>query len=466
MQGRLWVLMGGGLAVVLFAFAPAIAGDMQQAYPGPDPGYATQGVPGQFVSNNSYAVNLEARIAALEAALAEEEKEKKEKIEWKDVSGEKWTVKLGGRIFGDYVMFAHQDAANLAAVGDQENYFEFRSLRLEAEGTGYGVYDFKLQLDFEPANEEEAIKDLYVGIHEIPGIGYARFGHFKAPMCLDQLISSKYNPFMEQSLADIFAPGRKVGAASYNNGLDDAIHLSYGVFFNDIEDNDKQRIDDAQGVEFALRGVWTPVYTANGRGLIHLGGDWRYVDDRDDSVSFNARPETHEEDYFLQTGAVAAEDFHVFNTEMAAIYGPFSVQSELFLTRVNQMGGGDVDLYGAYAYASYFLTGENRGYKRREAVFDRVEPYTNFWIVRTGDGTNVGWGAWELAARWSYLDFTDGALAAEDAAGTLHDLTLGVNWYWNPNARMMFNYIHAFCNRHDVGANEADILAMRMQVDF
>lgn len=463
MKRRFQALLGGGFAVLWLAVAPAFAGDVQPGYPVHDSAYPDTGGAGQFVSNNSSVSHLEARIAALEASLADE---KKEEVKWTSVSGQKWTTKLGGRIFGDYVMFAHQDAANLAAVGDQENYFEFRQLRLEAEGTGYGVYDFKLQLDFEPENEEEAIKDLWIGISEVPLIGYARFGHFKAPMSLDQLISSKYLTFMERSLADIYAPGRKVGAAAYNNALDDAIHISYGVFFNDINANDKQRIDDAQGAEFALRSVWTPVYNANGRGLIHLGGAWRYVDDRDNNVSFNARPETHEEDYFLQTGAIAADGFHVFNTEVAAIYGPLSVQSELFVTRVNQMGGGDVDLYGAYAYASYFLTGESRGYKRKEAVFDRVKPNTNFWIVRTCDGTDIGWGAWELAARWSYLDFTDPALAGVNEAGTLQDMTLGVNWYWTPYARMMFNYIHPFCNRHDVGANEADILAMRMQVDF
>jgi phosphate-selective porin OprO/OprP len=462
MQGRIQNWLAGGLAALLFVAAPANSGEVQRPNSLPDPGYSDQWGSGQLVSNNAATMNFEARITALEAVLADE---KKEEIQWKDVSGEKWTVKLGGRILGDYVMFAHQDAANLAAIGDQQNYFEIRSLRIQAEGTGYGVYDYKLQLDFEPENEEEAIKDLWIGIHEIPVIGYARFGHFKAPMSLEQLTSSRYITFMERSLADVFVPGRKVGAASYNNALDEAIHVSYGVFFNDIEDNDKQRIDDAQGVEFALRGVWTPVYTANGRGLIHVGGAWRYVDDRDDNVSFNARPETHEEDYFLQTGAIDARDFHVFNTEMAAIYGPLSLQSELFLTRVNPIGGGEVDLYGAYAYASYFLTGESRGYKRKEAAFDRVKPNTNFWIVRTSDGPSAGWGAWELAARWSYLDFTDPALD-DDGNGTLHDLTLGINWYWNPYARMMFNYIHPFGNRDDVGANEADILGMRMQVDF
>ena len=58
-----------------------------------------------------------------------------------------------------------------------------------------------------------------------------------------------------------------------------------------------------------------------------------------------------------------------------------------------------------YAYVSYFLTGENRPYDRKLGVFDRVRPYEDFFRVRTDDGSiETGWGAWELAYRFSYID--------------------------------------------------------------
>ena len=458
MQGRFQKWLGCGLAALLFVAAPAVAGDMQP-YLTSDPGYSSQGIPGQLVSNNVSAMNFEARIAALESALADAEKKE---IKWEDQHGKKWSGKVGGRIMGDYVMFANQDAQNLAAVGDQQNYFEMRRLRVFLSGKGYGVYDYKFQMDFEPENGQESMKDMYVGLHEIPLIGYARLGHFKGPSSLEELTSSKYITFMERALPNVFAMGRKVGIASYNNTHNDVFHLNYGVFFNDISSGQKQRVDDAQGVEFGLRSVWTPIYTANGRGVAHLGASWRYVDDRDDVVSFSSRPETHEEDVFINTGDIAARDYNVFGLEAVGVYGPLSVQSELFYTKVNSIAGPDVDLYGAYVYGSWFLTGEARNYENDKKCFGRVKPHTNFWIVPTCDGPCAGWGAWELAARWSYLDFTDPVVDA----GTLNNVTCGVNWYWNPYTRMMLNWIHPFGSDEAAGAGNADILAMRWQVDF
>jgi len=462
MQGTFRVWLGGALVAALSAAAPAFAADTQHSYAIPDP---HQTIPGQPVSNSVSTMSIEARVSALEGALAEKDDEP----EWEDVSEQDWSGKIGGRIMGDYVMWAHQDAQNLGAIGDQENYFEFRRLRLFASGSGYGVYDYKFQVEFEPEGIDEdgnvddagvAIKDMYVGIHEIPVLGYVRFGHFKAPMSLEELTSSKFITFMERSVPTILVPGRNVGVCSYNNFRGDAIHLSYGAFFNDISPAQKERVDDAQGIEFAIRGVWTPVHTANGRGLIHLGGGYRYVDDRDDSVRFRSRPEVHEGSHYIDTDDMAAGDYNVLNAELAGVYGPLSLQSEVYVTRVNNTVGGDTDLYGAYVYGSYFLTGESRNYKRKSAIFGRVKPHTNFWVVRTSHGPAAGWGAWELAARWSYLDLSD------CGAGQLNDVTSGVNWYWNPHTRIMLNWIHPFGSDEAAGAGDADILAMRMQVDF
>lgn len=376
----------------------------------PDPAYMAANPLGgsRLISNSMTLSDIAARLERVEATLADQKKE--EQVQWEDVSGQKWKGKIGGRIMGDYVMFSHQDAANLAAFGDQQNYFEFRRIRLFASGSGYGVYDYKLQLEFEPERggvapvnlaPAVAIKDLYVGIHDIPLLGYVRFGHYKAPFSLEKLTSSKYNTFMERALSNIFAPFRSVGVTAYNHTANDRFTWGYGAFFEGVSPTAHERIGDAQGVRVAVRGVWTPVYTANGRGLLHIGGGWQYVDDRDDSVRFRARPEVHEGSRFIDSGTIAARDYNVLNLELASIYGPFSLQSELFYTEINSIAGPQVDLYGAYAYASYFLTGESRAYKRHAAYFGRVKPHTNFWVVRTSDGPSAGWGAWELAARWS-----------------------------------------------------------------
>ena len=69
-----------------------------------------------------------------------------------------------------------------------------------------------------------------------------------------------------------------------------------------------------------------------------------------------------------------------------------------------------------------------------------------------------GCGAWEVAARYSYIDLDRARIDGD----RLDDVTFGLNWYLNPNMRVMFNYIYA--DSEDRG--DANIFQMRFQVDF
>ena len=82
----------------------------------------------------------------------------------------------------------------------------------------------------------------------------------------------------------------------------------------------------------------------------------------------------------------------------------------------------------------------------------RVKPKNNF-DIQAGD-----WGAWQLAARYSYLDLTDEGIRG----GILSDITAGMNWYLFPNTRAMFNYVYAHLN----GVGDTNIAEMRFQVTF
>jgi phosphate-selective porin OprO/OprP len=212
------------------------------------------------------------------------------------------------------------------------------------------------------------------------------------------------------------------------------------------------------------------MYANEGRHLIHLGAGLDYVDDADNLVYFGHRPEVHEGPITSASNVfVGADDYTRFNLEGAAVLGAASLQTELFYTRVEDVGQ---DYYGAYVSASYFLTGEHRGYNPQLGAFDRVTPLENFWIVNTPEGRCIGSGAWEIAARWSYVDLADGATGLVfpgpfDLAGEENNFTLGVNWYWNPHARMMCNYIHVWEDYESIAeAPELDILALRWQVDY
>jgi phosphate-selective porin OprO/OprP len=388
----------------------------------------------------------------------------------------------GGRIFFDYANFASQNTDAVRFFGDAEDYGEFRSLRLFTEGTGYGVFGYRLELDFAPElgsfdDPAVRVKDACIGIKDVPWAGTIVLGNQKVPFGLDALTRHEFTTFMERAKpveravpystfgdlgpTDGDVALRRVGIAIYNHSSCPRWAFQAGVFFEDIDPLMKERVSDEQGFELAARGVWIPIYANDGRQVLHVGGGIDYVDDADDQILWAYRPELHEAPIMNAGVANPGDNYVRANLEGALVMGPASLQTELFAFRTRVPG---LDYYGAYVQASFFLTGENRGYNPTLGVFDRVTPLENFWIVSTSEGSCIGTGAWEAALRWSYVDTSDGATTP--IAGTENDVTLGLNWYWNPYARMMFNYIHAWESHSFGGKPELDMLALRWQVDW
>src|SRR5262249_34332225 len=143
----------------------------------------------------------------------------------------------------------------------------------------------------------------------------------------------------------------------------------------------------------------------------------------------------------LDTGTINGSTQEILDVELAAVFGPWTFQSEYYCTWIHDASvsgasppatnGGTLFYQGAYAEALYFLTGEYRAYDRKSATFDRVVPLRDFNIW----GGAPGWGAWQVGLRYSYLDLRSGGVKG----GTLHDVVLGLNWFLNPNMKIQWN---------------------------
>ena len=140
------------------------------------------------------------------------------------------------------------------------------------------------------------------------------------------------------------------------------------------------------------------------------------------------------------------------------MFGPLSVQGEYFRNWVERPDGADTASFdGFYALVSYFITGENRPYRRGNGTFDRVKPNKNF-----GLGENSGPGAWEVLLRYSQVNLNDSGISG----GRLNDITGGVTWYLNPNWKVMFNYVFAQLDRGVADGDNAHVFQTRFHVDF
>ena len=372
---------------------------------------------------------------------------------WKDgirfgSSDKAFKFKLGGRIMNDWASI-HEDSSIKAQIGDQQDETtEFRRARFYISGTIYDKIIFKAQYDF--ADGDADFNDVYMGMKKLPVVGTVKIGHFKEPFGLEELTSSKYITFMERGLTSAFVPGRNTGTGVFKEELDGRLTWALGVFL----DTDGYG-DEEEGAEnnFAATGRITGIPWFEGKDrLLHLGLAYSYRNVNDDELRFRERPECHLASRFVDTGNFDADSENLLGIEAVLVCGPLSLQGEYMIADVDGNDGEpDPTFSGYYGYVSYFLTGEHRAYKKSAGAFSRVKPKSNF--LHKG-----GMGAWEVGLRYSALDLKDDGING----GELEDITFGVNWYLNPNVRVMWNYVMA--DADDVG--DADIFQMRFQIDF
>lgn len=402
--------------------------------------------------------DLAKRVSDLEAALkrANDRAQSEEKK-----AGGGMTMRINGHFMLDGAAFS-QDAADKLRF-DEENGFNFRSNRLILRGTGADIMSYKVEFDF----VHSTVQDLYMNIGELPILGNLRIGHMKEPFSLEQLMSVKYLMFMERSPATgIHFPPRRIGVMAHDVSEDQRMTLAIGLFA------DNPGFKTVQGDDFGgavtMRATWLPWYddATDGRGLVHTGIAYSHRVPFEDTVRFRATPgPLFLTSRAIDTGDILANSVDLLGTELAAVYGPFSVQSEYLLGFIDRISGDSAVIQGVYVQASCFLTGENRNYDKTTATFTRITPFENFFHVRAADRRiQTGKGAWEVKYQYSYMDAFDGGRLG---SGQLGSHIMGFNWYLNPYTRLMAEYVLAAISPNDGNPDgQLNIFQMRSQIEF
>jgi len=225
--------------------------------------------------------------------------------------------------------------------------------------------------------------------------------------------------------------------------------------FTESDDGGNGNLDSNARVTGRLSGL--PYYDkdSDGRYLVHLGVAGSVFNPDSDTVRIRSRPEAHLADRFVDTGPIRADQGALLGLEAAWVCGPGSIQAEYMQTWLDSTAGSDPAFHGFSVYGSWFLTGEHRVYTRSSGKFGRVIPKHSLSL--NGEGL----GAWELAARYSYLDLDDSGIEG----GELEDISAGLNWYFNANARFMLNYVYAQVDR-STWDGDAHAFMSRLQIDF
>ncbi len=413
-----------------------------------------------------------------------------------------FSLHIGGRFQQDEVWW--NQAAQLrkppaaGGMGPLEDGTFFRRVRLQMDGTFWENGIFNMEYSFENFGNNVgtgAMEEFYAGMKNLPWLGEVRIGQVRVPQGLDPgfTASNKAGTFMEPAaMCDAFFNNLGVGVWVGNHVLCDRVvyaMMAYRQEGGSISSGSSLQQGATNGASigdgdfaYTARLVGIPLYLYDGREILHLGGSATYKCALPNSITapssptfvdFSARPELRDtignynnvgpgnSTRFVSTGPLQCQDVTVLDAELLWIHGPFSIQSEwaeayaagaVGQAKTPQAGKnlGNVSFNGGYIQASYILTGESRRYDREHARLDNpyLEPYTPFFLVRNGSGSICsGLGAWEIAARFSYLNLDDGDVQG----GIMASETIGLNWYLNTHLKIQFDYLHTL--RYDLGAS-------------
>ncbi len=392
--------------------------------------------------------------AYLEQKKADDTKEQVFKAKWKDglafeTPDKRFTLKIGGRVHLDTVFTSAEEALqgpNPGLADDFDAATYFRRLRLYVAGDLTPYVDYKIQLDFADPSDGQ-VKDAWITVKKLkeclgcwaPSI---RFGHQFDCLGLEHQTSSNHTAFIEKSLTDALHPGRALGVQLFDSFWKERAVAQVGVFSTDKDDDVNGFAlwdeDDTDG-GWAATGRFSLIpWAQNTCRFLHVGVGGSYRNAHE--VRFSARPGLGRGPAMVDTGAISSdlEEQTLVNGELALVWDSLHVSAEFAMHGLTSPSRGDPSFSAWYVQAGWFLTGESKAYAFPSGLWGNTKPCCSF----LSNGCCC-WGAFELVARLDMLDLNDGTVTG----GELTNVAAGLNWYLNPNVRLMLNVI--FSNTQD-----------------
>jgi phosphate-selective porin OprO/OprP len=347
----------------------------------------------------------------------------------------------------------------------------FRRIRLNLGGRIGDNWAY----EFGPRLEASSIYFIAIGNAYVQYDGWGplhlRVGAFAPPTNFEDATSSGETLFLERaqpadlSRSVVGSPGRSAATLFAHDERYFAA-LSYtGGTINDA-------IDRQQAV--VGRFAWRP-WIDGGNGLAvgmnvsHLFAPPRTGATHD--LRLRQRPELNTKVVDLRlvdTGNLDSNSLTTIGLEAAGNIGSFYAQGGVFHMALDRAPAAidDPSFGGWYLQGSWILTGDTRVWRDNRGGYGAPEPASVF--------PENGFGAWEIALRYSHSDLDHhaglaGMLALPGAirGGRQNITTLGLNWYPTDALRLMLNYQHVTVDRlngagGDIGAR-MNLLTLRTQ---
>ncbi|MBT4519939.1 MAG: porin [Halieaceae bacterium] len=349
---------------------------------------------------------------------------------------EKERLDVSGQVFldGDYYeSFWSKD-------GDKSTTeIQLRNARVQFEYDFPKGWEGKLQIDADTDSDGQDI-DL--------GSAYFRYtkwkfaditlGKMKEPLGLERNTRSAKLMTVEGSMmSTAFTPGKNWGVHLY-----DANKRRRWAVAAVVEDDQDNKFEEDEPIAVTGRYTWSPINSD--QQTLQIGASGSFRDWKENIFQVRDRAEVGSADNVVRSARFRADRQSLVGLEGLWRHKSMMVQGEYINTRVEELDGPTWNYSGYYIMGSYLLTGEQRRFKK--GSFRKIKPLAPS-------------GAWELVARYSYLDVRDRGLGSIAAVSTL-----GVNYYYGKQVKVMLALLHPDISgsiRHE--DPDGDAVSVRVQ---
>lgn len=339
------------------------------------------------------------------------------------------------------------------AVRDEDDTDAYvRRLFLGGQGRIAGPWRYKADFVLTPGIEHIGVDDAFIEYRA--GTWSLFIGEHNITSPLEERTSSLNVPFIERSsVITAFGYGRRAGLGFIKAGENWSAAVAWqGGSMNAAEGEG----DVGESRALSSRFTLAPVH-AEGR-VLHLGAHVRHRYQNEAPMRVRARPLNGRDSRWIDAGSASASRLDhdlSLGGEIAFARGPFAVMAEYIALEGETRAGASRRFDGFYVDVTWALTGEARPYDAGDGVFGVAAP-----LAALGQG---GWGAWLLSARYDFVELSDGD---DPQRGEQRSYALGLDWIPVEHVRVKLNYAFSEMDRTIGPDDEAEIVTLRLQLNF
>ena len=381
---------------------------------------------------------------------------------------------------------------------------DLRRARLRSDGYCYDNLEWVFEFDLSRAadnnrntnvndnpNPNVMFNNVFIGVRDIPFFGVVRVGHIKEELSFYSASSGRNIPFMERPAAwdGIEDPYLFDNGITVSNTYLDAFLYTWLGFFQTNTRTGAFTINPQGSYAFDVRACIMPIYEDEGRDWLNLGATGSFRGNPDGLSNnlpmvqaSNVQPQIRtgssvQVPSLINPGNINTYDgTQLFTLCLNRGYGPWSFGAQYdgqyignaffqqditvgSLKKTIQAEIGNIYYQGASFEIMRFLTaGDHRGVNKYAPSYLQVIPESNLSWGK--NGREKGIGAWEVGFKYDfaqleyylptqapansaeYIAMRNAAALPGPRGGHLSAFTLGLNWYLNPNALIMANYVY------------------------